>query len=218
MTALSALDDAARAVGLAIRGAFHPVAEDDAGAAQTVLMLGPDEPAFWPLFQASDEYCDGTANPLDRWSKRVVGGLAQSWGGEAVFPYDGPPYAPFIRWATRTGQTFPSPVGLLVHDRAGLFISFRGAVLLPQRLALPAGPQSPCLTCAETPCATACPVGALGPDQPYDVPSCRAHVSSAAGAECREGGCLVRRACPVSQRLGRQSAQSAFHMAAFVGQ
>jgi hypothetical protein len=167
------------------------------------------------VFSTSPEFSDGAPDPLDRWSARVIGPLAQRFGGQALFPSDGPPYPPFIRWATRTGQCWPSPVGLLVQEQAGLFISYRGALALPGRLELPTPPESPCGDCAR-PCETACPVGALGVDQSYDVPRCRAHVLSSAGADCRSG-CLVRRACPVSQRLGRLPEQSAFHMGAFLG-
>ncbi len=209
-------DDAA-AEALALRGAFHATEGDGTpDRTGTLLMLGPDEPRFWAVFTASPEYRDGAANPMDRWSKRVIGALADRWGGTAIFPYDGPPYAPFISWATATGQCWPAPVGLLVHDAAGLFISYRGAVAVPEHLPLPDAPSSPCLTCADTPCATACPVGALAPGQDYDVPACRAHVQSDAGQACRDGGCLVRRACPVSQTFGRLAEQSAFHMAAFL--
>lgn len=208
---------AAGARGLALRGQCALSPDDGFGQGQVVL-LGPDEPAFWPRFQDSPEYADGAPNPLDRWSHRQVGALAQSWGGRAVLPYDGPPWPPFLAWAQRSGQAWASPVGLLVHATAGLFLSFRGAVLLPEVTAFddPA-PTLPCTSCADQPCATACPIGALAPGQDYDVPACQAHLRSPQGAACR-AGCLVRRACPISQTFGRDDAQSAFHMRAFLGE
>lgn len=214
---LARLDCAARARALAVRGALHPGPDDGAPEGPgTIVLLGPDEPHFWPVFAASEMYADGKPDPLDRWSKRQIGALAAEFGGQALFPSDGPPYPPFIRWALDSGQTWPAPVGLLVHDRAGLFVSYRGALALPERLPLPAPAQRPCDSCAARACETACPVGALAPGQNYDVPRCRAHVLSDAGADCRQG-CLVRRACPVSERFGRLSEQSRFHMAAFLG-
>lgn len=215
---LSDLEQAAVPLGLAVRGAFHPTPEDSApDGTKTIVMLGPDEPGFWRLFQQSPEMQDGHPHPLDRWSRRVATSLGDPLGAQVILPYDGPPYAPFIRWAERCGTSWPSPVNLLVHDKAGLFISFRAALALPQRLELSEHPSKPCDICTERPCETACPVGALAPGKPYDVPACTAHIKSAEGAACRKG-CLVRRSCPVSQSFGRVPEQSAFHMRAFLGE
>ncbi|MEC3861426.1 ferredoxin [Mesobacterium sp. TK19101] len=217
MTALAALDDAAAKAGLRVRGVLEVTDSDGApeGCASLVL-LGPDEPAFWPLFSTSDEYFDGNPDPLDRWSKRVIGALAREWGGHAVFPSDGPPYPPFIAWARDSDHAWVSPVGLLVHDAAGLFISYRGAVALPQVVqAAPVGVM-PCLSCHAAPCTTACPVGALSLAE-YDVAACKAHLRSDLGHDCRDNGCLARRACPVAVDFERLPVQSAFHMAAFLG-
>ncbi|EBA10228.1 hypothetical protein [Sagittula stellata] len=212
---LGLVDAAVRAQALAVRGALHPGpydgAPEDAG---TIVLLGPDEPRFWQVFTASSEYGDGGEDPLDRWSKRVIGALATDLDATALFPSDGPPYPPFLQWALNSGRCFASPVGLLVHDEAGLFLSFRGALALPARLDLAAPPARPCDTCA-APCISACPVSALAEGQAYDVPRCQAHVASEEGNDCRQG-CLVRRACPVAKDFQRRPEQSSFHMSAFM--
>lgn len=211
-----ALLNAANAVHLDIAGAFHPEASHACPPGTgTLILLAPLEPRFWPAFIASPEYLDGAPEPMDRWSVRVIGQLAQDHGGQALFPFGGAPYQPFLRWAAASGRAWSSPVGLLVHDRSGLFISYRGALALPDRIALPAvSAISPCRSCKDQPCLTACPVGALGV-KGYDVPECRAYISSISGQACVESGCAVRRACPVSARHGRLPEQSAFHMRAF---
>lgn len=178
----------------------------------TCVLIGPDEPRFWPIFAQSAEFSDGQPDPLDRWSRRVLDQIAADVGGTARYPFGGPPYAPFYTWALQSGQAWPSPIGFLVHETAGLFVSFRGAIHLPQPApATPATPQ-PCATCSQ-PCATACPVGAF--DDGYDVTACKAHVTSPAGVACRTTGCLARAACPVGQGT-RLPEQAAFHMAAFL--
>lgn len=218
MTA-TALQDAITAAGLALRATCPLDASDGFGEADTVLLLGPDEPGFWPLFTASPEAQDGQQNPMDRWSKRVIGAVAEAFGATAVFPSDGPPYPPFIGWALRSEHIWEAPVGLLVQSDTGLFLSFRGALLVRADQTPDLAPAtSPCLTCAEKPCLTACPVGAMGLGQAYDVPRCQAHVRSPEGQSCKQAGCLVRRACPVSRGLNRRDAQSAFHMRAFLGE
>ncbi|MWD26563.1 ferredoxin [Aquicoccus sp. SCR17] len=212
---LATLEHQARRRHLAVLGGFHPGPEDSAPEGTgTILMLGPDEPGFWPAFTAAPEYRDGQPDPMDRWSKRVIGGWAATLGGTALFPSDGPPFAPFYSWALRTGRIHASPIRLLVHDAAGLMVSFRGALALPARLDLPPAPPSPCEGCP-APCLTACPVEALSPEH-YDLDACRDWLRGP-GTDCMDRGCRARRACPLSRRHGRLDAQSAFHMRAFLG-
>jgi hypothetical protein len=200
---------------LSVLGGFHPDATHGAPkGCQTLLMIGPREPGFWAHVTGEAEFSDGAPDPLDRWSRRVIGTLACDLGGKAMFPFGGPPYRPFIAWAKATGRAWSSPVGLLVHDEAGLMISFRGALALVQRIALPPNPaHPPCDSCAR-PCESACPVGALGPSD-FDVTACHAYLATAAGQECLDLGCRARRACPVSQGYGRRIEQSAYHMRSF---
>lgn len=211
----AALQAGARARHLDIFGGFHP--RPDAGAPEgtgTLLMLGPFEPGFWNGFTSSPEYRDHRPDPLDRWSKRVIGGWAEQIGARALFPSDGPPYPPFVAWALETGRAWMSPVTLLVHDRAGLMLSFRGALAVPERIVLPATGPRPCDTCPNKPCLSACPANALT-TAGYDLPACHEFLDTPAGGNCLFTGCAVRRACPVAQSYGRLDEQSAFHMKAF---
>ncbi len=192
-------------------GLSHP--ED---TTRTILLIGADR-NFWETFKKAPEYRDGADNPIDRWSKRVIGAQAKAEQAEAVYPSDGPPYAPFIAWATGTGQFWQSPTGMLVHDRAGLMISIRGALILDGIQAQIGTGQSPCTSCAARPCVRACPVDALSDTHFYDVRTCKAYLGSEGGEDCMKHGCLTRRACPVSQAFERPAAQSAFHMRAFRG-
>ncbi len=167
---------AAEAAGLALRGGFHPTAADavppmpDGTETATILLLGWAGPSHWPEFTATQEYRDGAPSPLDRWSRRVVGALAETFGAMPLFPFGGPEFLPFLRWAQRAEPVHPSPIGLLIHPDHGLWHNWRGALAFPTRLALP--PQeprpSPCATCATRRCIThqdldaarrACPIG-----------------------------------------------------------
>jgi hypothetical protein len=214
---LNQLQQAAEARHLTILGGFHPVPSDNAPeGCKTLLMLGPDEPAFWPAFCQSNEYRDGAPDPVDRWSARVIGDWATDLGATPLFPFGPPPFLPFYTWALRTGRIHRAPVQFLVHDRAGLFVSFRGALALREHIALPPAPAPPCQSCAEQPCRSACPIGALTPTA-YDVPACKSYLGSAAGHDNLSNGCFVRRSCPVSQNFGRLPAQSAYHMQQFKG-
>lgn len=80
-------------------------------------------------------------------------------------------------------------------------------------VAVPPPVARPCETCA-APCLTACPVGALT-GAGYDLPACHAFLDRPEGAECLSAGCLVRRACPLSQSYARLPEQSGYHMRQF---
>lgn len=211
-----ALEARLREHRLAILGAFHPDVDDRTPSGTgTLLLLGPLQPGFWAHVSHQPEFQDGASDPLDRWSRRVIGRLACDLSAKALFPFTGPPYHPFFSWALRSGRAWSSPVRLLVHDTAGLMISFRGALAFRERVALPpASPTPPCATCRDRPCLTACPVGALGGDR-YETETCHSFLDTAAGAECLTAGCRVRRACPVSARHGSDPEQSAHHMRYF---
>lgn len=214
---MSLADIARRAAAhhLEILGGFS-TAGDEVGLppkTRTLLLLGPSEPGFWPHFTDQPEWRDGTPDPMDRWSRRVIGRLACDLGAKALFPFGGPPWHPFYQWALRSGRAWESPVRLLIHDRAGLLVSFRGALALRETLDLPAPPSRPCDNCA-APCRTACPAGALT-DAGYDVPACHHFLNTSAGAACMSQGCAVRRACPVSASYARLEEHSAYHMGQF---
>ena len=198
---------------LEVLGGFA-VAEAEEGfpaGTRTLVLLGPAEPGFWPHLTAQEEW--GGPDPVDRWSRRVIGRLACDLGAKALFPFGGPPYHPFYRWALRSGRCWDSPVRLLVHDRQGLMVSFRGALALKEALHLPVAAK-PCDACTARPCLTACPAAALT-GAGYDVPACHAWLDRAEGAACLSSGCIVRRACPVSQSYARMPEQSAYHMRQF---
>jgi epoxyqueuosine reductase len=211
--ALPALETKLAEERLEVLGGFA-VAEGEDGfpaGTRTLVLLGPQEPGFWPHLQVQPEW--GGPDPVDRWSRRVIGRIACDLGAKALFPFGGPPYHPFYKWALRTGRVWDSPVRLLVHSGQGLMVSFRGALALKEVVDVPPAVPRPCDGCA-APCLTACPAGALT-GAGYDVPACHAWLNKAEGAACLTGGCHVRRACPVSQSYARLPEQSAYHMGQF---
>ncbi|MCG6884069.1 MAG: ferredoxin [Silicimonas sp.] len=209
---LEAIEADAQAQALTILG-HCPILPVDGLGTGTIVLLGPAEPGFWARVQTASEFSDGKADPLDRWSLRIVSALAREHDATPLFPF-GNPSRPFISWALRSKRAWVSPVGLLIHENAGLLVSYRGALLLSQIVDQPEAAPTPCASCKNRPCVTACPVHALTEDG-YDLTGCHEYLDRPVGATCMNGGCTVRRSCPVSQGYPRSRSQSAFHMAAF---
>jgi ferredoxin len=181
--------------------------------AQSILLLGPDEPNFWEIFKESEEFNDLEANPLDRWSKRVIDSIAGQNKCTALYPFGGEPYKPFFSWALRSGSVWSSPVHLAVHKDKGLFVSFRGALAINQSKKNNQSFENPCTKCP-APCLSACPVDAFT-EVGYDVVTCKDHISSLDSSNCKSLGCNTRRACPVGANF-RSFEQSSFHMEKFL--
>lgn len=237
LSSMEALQQALEAQGLYLRGwvVFGP-GETGAGIpgrgiAQAVLLLGPIGGSLWGPFSAwrAAEPDHGGAHPLDRWSKLVIGALADAIEITAIFPFE-QPYQPFQQWAIRAEGLKASLLGLLIHPRYGLWHSYRGALVFTGEDVLrfgldlsalaeqeePGRLPSPCDVCATRPCLSACPTHAVHSDR-FDVAACRAHLAALGQGEgCMGAGCLARNACPVGADFRPGEAQLRFHMEALL--
>ena len=209
-----------RRIGLVPRGAFLLEEGERTGELADVgaiVLAGMAGREGWSAFAASPEASDGLADPLDRWSRRVIEALAGELGARALFPFGGPPFLPFQQWAQRAEAVHPSPIGILIHPRYGLWHSYRGALGLSEELAIaePATVRAPCDSCTGRWCLSACPVGAFS-SAGYDVAACAGHLRSRAGADCMGLSCRARRACPVGAEHAYGPEQANFIMRAFL--
>ena len=220
----SPLDPIAAALephGLVPRGGF--VFDDDCAAPelgegkrlQSIVLVGHFGSSIWPHFETWHRANPEARDPLDNWSKQVINAAAEKLRARAVFPSDRP-YLPFQQWAMRAEGLQPSPLGLLMHPRYGLWQAYRGALLFHERLAFPPPvPAShPCDSCKDKPCLRSCPVGAFD-GTGYAVGRCRNHLAVPAGQPCMDGGCLARLICPIGRAYAYGPEQQSFHMAAF---
>ena len=184
--------------------------------AQSIALVGQGAQGYWPVFSQSAEYLDGAANPIDRWSQRLGDDIAHRFDGQALYPFTGPPYWPFLSWAAAAGDTAPSRLGMHLHRHYGLWHSYRFALLLPNPM--PAAVdvdkyQAPCDNCAK-PCLTPCPVDAFAKPGEYQVAKCRTYVRDNPQSACYTQGCQARLACPEGQGSHEQ-AQHQYHMQVF---
>jgi len=218
---IEAISSAIERAGLIPRGALRLEASERTGelaGIRTIVLAGMAGREGWSAFAASPEARDRAGHPLDRWSRRVIGGLARELGAKALFPFGGPPFLPFQQWARRAEPVHPSPIGILIHPRYGLWHSYRGALGFREALDIPepAAAPSPCDSCSERWCLKACPVDAFS-DAGYDVGACAGYLSGAAGADCMGLGCRARRACPIGAEHAYGPDEANFLMRAFLG-
>ncbi len=91
--------------GLTIIGAFEPD-PGEIGEARSVVLVGNAGSAMWRRLdpRPSDPSCHG----IDIWTRKVLEPIASDCGASVVFPFEGPPYHPFVSWAFQTGRCFKS--------------------------------------------------------------------------------------------------------------
>ncbi|TPK70659.1 hypothetical protein FJ930_18270 [Mesorhizobium sp. B2-4-15] len=209
--------------GLILRGGFvFPDGEDapcgaSGAQARSVLLVGQAGAAPWPHFlRWRKKQPQAIANPLDTWSRQVIGGVAEAFGARAVSPSDRP-YLLFQQWATRAEGLRPSPLGILMHPQYGLWHAYRGALLFEDELPVQAADPAIhlCDNCVDKPCLKSCSVVAYSAEG-FAYQACLAHVRGADGEPCRSGGCLDRNACPQGTSYRYPPEVQAFHMASFM--
>ena len=219
---LDEIEQALAPTGLVLRGGFHPRPGDEVpplpGGAPTgtLVLVGNAGPSMWRVFTAA-RLTHAEPNPLDSWTGRVLTRAAAGLGAHPLFPFDGPPWLPFQRWARRAEPVAPSPIGPLIHPDYGLWHAYRGALAFSEGLDLPPPDTRPrpCDSCADKPCLGTCPVAALTPGA-YDIAACIDHITAQAGRDCSDLGCRARRACPIGREYIYEPEQAAFHMRAFI--
>lgn len=216
------IEEALAAYGLIARGGFNFTEADAAPTsiagepAKAVLLVGQAGAAPWPHFlRWRQTKAPEMANPLDTWSREVIGAVAARFGAWAVSPND-KPFLPFQQWAMRAEGLKPSPLGILMHPEYGLWHAYRGALLFDHEMEFrtPDKMNHLCDTCVGKPCMKSCPVDAYSPTC-FAYQSCLAHVRAAAGEPCMSLGCLDRNACPYGTAYRYPAEVQAFHMAAF---
>jgi ferredoxin len=234
---LSALPDDATgllaAYGLMPRGAlrFDPGEEAPIGPggkpARAVVLVGHAGSSFWPHFRQWRETRPQLGDPLDAWSREVISAVACTLGAAAVFPFDRP-YLPFQQWAMRAEGLKPSPLGMLIHPRYGLWHAWRGALLFTDEISIEEvrNPIHPCDDCVAKPCLSTCPVNAIS-GEGFAVAACRSYLESSVsshadstartGPDCMGAGCAARNSCPVGAQYRYGAEQIRFHMRAFAG-
>ncbi|MCG2634474.1 MAG: hypothetical protein J4A00_06065 [Gammaproteobacteria bacterium] len=168
----------------------------DLATVKRLVLLGHGGRDFWDALCRANR---SDPHPVDGYSRQVAETLARGyWGlGDALLLYPGSAPLPLMQLGQIAGWHRPSPLGIGIHPRFGIWSAYRAAFVtgawLPLRRELPA--TSPCESCMERPCFGACPVGAVSANA-LDVAAC-AEFRLRDDSPCAQR-CLARSACPVA--------------------
>jgi hypothetical protein len=184
--------------------------------ARSALVVASGGRALFDAFSVAPE-ASLPSDPLDAYTRRVVGAAAARLGGgaRALFAFEqrGGVYADFVALGQAAGLGAPSRLGLLLHPEFGPWMSIR-ALLLTEREVVetrPAPGFDPCGSCA-APCVRACR-GAAVPTSGFrfDIAACGATRASEPGCRLR---CDARRSCVIAPDQAYRPEAEAHHMRA----
>jgi epoxyqueuosine reductase len=178
-------------------------------ASTRIVLMGHGGRALWEKL-----HIDGsTPNPIDQHSKAAALAFAKEVLGESEFHliYPGDTPIALQQLGTIAGWHTPSPLGLGINPRWGLWYAYRAALLtnaeLPVIVELP--PERPCDRCLEKPCLSSCPAGALANDRQIGIDQCASYRLSD-NSSCNDR-CLARMSCPVSNEHRYTLEQIQYH-------
>jgi hypothetical protein len=225
---LTEIETALDAAGLNLRGALSaahydalvPAAWRTAALlpdARTALVVGSGGRALWSALRAAPEF-DAASDPVETYTARVLDALAGDLSraghpSRVLYPMEqrGGVWADFVALAREAGLGASSRLGLLLHPIYGPWLSIRAVLLIG--LECPAGAPlngfDPCERCA-TPCAEACPGGAVRPEG-ISARVCYETQRTEPACALR---CNARRACVVGQEHAYAAEAEAHHMSA----
>lgn len=163
----------------------------------SLVLIGHGGRQMW---QALTAFGMKTAHPVDHFSlvmaQRFIDEFLDAPSTLMLYPtgYN----IPLQQLGALVGWHHPSPLGLGINETYGLWFAYRAAFLTTLPLPSIQNPiaTSPCDTCRDKPCISACPAQAVQGVNQFKVTAC-VDFRLQAQSTCQDR-CLSRLACPVA--------------------
>lgn len=164
-----------------------------------LIVMGNGGGKIWESLSSNHAETD---NPIDTFSLQILELFCRRYLPEAknqiLYPSE-KHIIPLQRIGIHLGWSSPSPLGIGISNKYGLWWAFRGALLTSAELKPTTlnKTSSPCDECLDKPCITHCPGSAVSDDQAFNIPACFNHRAKS-NSSCLDR-CLSRNACPIHQ-------------------
>lgn len=178
---------------------------------QRIVLIGNGGREFWQALQASDT---DTANPVDDFSEQITRQFAKNYlppSAALFWLFPSQHLVPLQQLGQLAGWSHPSPLGLGINHKFGVWFAYRAAFLTTAELPVTTTTQqpSPCDSCTEKPCISNCTAAAVQGVNQFDVPACAAY-RLAPQSPCADR-CLSRLACPIAPQHRYSLEQIQYH-------
>jgi hypothetical protein len=172
---------------------------------QTLCLVGNGGRALWEKLPRPVRAED---HPIDRYTLHHLAELGDSTM-QIIYP-DSKWLIPLQKLGRILNVARPSLLGLDINETFGPWFAYRAVFLTSQRIPETAHAEftSPCESCADKPCLSACPSGAVG--QPFDVKKC-GDFRFSRNSPCADR-CLARMRCPAEAEHRYSLEQIQYHM------
>ncbi len=161
-----------------------------------LVLLGHGGQQMWQQLQAFGHHA---TDPVDHYSQVMTQTFIDDYLGAPpclmLYPLTSI-MIPLQRLGALAGWSHPSPLGLGINHEYGVWFAYRAAFLTTAVLPLTvnAPNDSPCDSCYDKPCITACPVGAVQGINQFNLRKCGTFTISP-NSPCQDR-CLSRMVCP----------------------
>ena len=162
-----------------------------------LVLIGHGGKTLWSQLQKTGM---DSVDPVDLYSLALTQQFIDDYldGAASLVVYPSGYLVPLGQLGELAGWSHPSPLGQGIHAEFGVWFAYRTAFLTKANLPVITNSltDSPCISCVDKPCLSACPVGATGENGRFAINLCTQHRLQS-HSPCADR-CLARMACPVA--------------------